>query len=346
MPRETALDAMPTVWLSRPCPSGAKKHVGGGPKWAAVREAVLRRRRAVSNAAATGGGAWGGGSGGGGGGAQGGVLFRLCGDVSGVPTTTGGASGGKYDFASTGTWWRARRAAAAAAALAGQATPLFDAAGGRAAVHVAVHIRRGDMVYRNFYKQLSPDRYYVQAMWHVLQLLRSAPHRSPPTARPRVVFHIFSQPPPRTSWTGRAQVPLRAGRDAEYVDELGCAASLRAALATLVGDDGSDGGDAGGGSDGHSGPDWELRMQLDANPVDSLRHMASATVLIASDSSFSLLAAVLSHGLVLVRQGWRRFAPGALAGVLHPVTLTENGAFNCADAMQHFRATQRHQGRI
>ena len=34
---------------------------------------------------------------------------------------------------------------------------------------------------------------------------------------------------------------------------------------------------------------WELRMHLDADPVQSVLHMATAAALIASDSSFSLV---------------------------------------------------------
>ena len=46
---------------------------------------------------------------------------------------------------------------------------------------------------------------------------------------------IFSQPPPRKSWTGRAKVPLAASRrGAAYVAALGCAASLRDQLAGEV----------------------------------------------------------------------------------------------------------------
>ena len=40
------------------------------------------------------------------------------------------------------------------------------------AINVAVHVRRGDMVYRNFHKQLSPDAYYANAMLQIVQLLR------------------------------------------------------------------------------------------------------------------------------------------------------------------------------
>ena len=111
-------------------------------------------------------------------------------------------------------------------------------------------------------------------MWHVLHLVRAfatadgatTPKVVPkvvPKAVPKVVFHIFSQKPPLSSWTGRAkvnpnpnphphphphphpspspppssspspQVPLEHQQAAEYVDELGCAASLRAQLAHL-----------------------------------------------------------------------------------------------------------------
>ena len=73
----------------------------------------------------------------------------------------------------------------------------------------------------------------------------------------------ISQPPPQTSWTGKSKVPVHAER-AEYVDELGCASSLRDQLAALAGETSS----------------WELRMHLAADPVVSLLHMASASALI------------------------------------------------------------------
>ena len=97
-------------------------------------------------------------------------------------------------------------------------------------------------------------------------------------------------------------MPLDASAGgAAYVDELGCAADLRTQLGALAG--------SGGG-----GAWWEVAMHLDVDPVQSLLHMARAHVLIASDSSFSLIAAVLSRGLVLSRAGWRRFPHAARAG--------------------------------
>ena len=102
------------------------------------------------------------------------------------------------------------------------------------------------------------------------------------------------------------------------MDELGCAASLRAQLAALAG------GEEEGG--------WEVRMHLDADPVQSVLHMASAHALIASDSSFSLLAAVLSRGIVLSREGWKRFAESASRGMLRHLRLSDDGSFDCAEA--------------
>ena len=170
------------------------------------------------------------------------VLFRVCGDLSGVTvdgttsrsakcTPAGSTSptcedrifctredhaGGSAtpaclplpsavdDFASTGAWWRARMAAAVVMSPKAHAVPLFDAAGGAAAWHVAVHIRRGDMVYRNFASQLSPDAYYVNAMAHVLMLAHAAEGGA---AGRKLVFHVFSQRPPLRSWTGAPKVP-------------------------------------------------------------------------------------------------------------------------------------------
>ena len=77
-------------------------------------------------------------------------------------------------------------------------------------------------------------------------------------------------------------------------------------------------------------------MHLDVDPVRSLLHMAKAQVLIASDSSFSLIAAVLSRGLVLIRDGWRRFPQGARDGMLHAMTIRDNGAFDCGQAARRW----------
>ena len=125
-------------------------------------------------------------------------------------------------------------------------------------------------------------------------------------------------------------------RDSAYVDELGCTSSLSDQLASLA-------GQAGGGD----GPrDWEVRMHLSLDPVATLLHMARASVLVASDSSFSLAAAVLSHGLVLHRKGWKRFPAAATAGMLHPIALDDDGALDCDEAMGHWRASAAAQGGV
>ena len=79
--------------------------------------------------------------------------------------------------------------------------------------------------------------------------------------------------------------------------------------------------------------DFKTRENLRALPG----YLARARVLIASDSSFSLAAAVLSHGLVLHRDGWKRFAPAATSGMLHAVTLDDDGGLDCAAALPHWR---------
>ena len=111
-------------------------------------------------------------------------LFRVCGDLRSVSleqdrsraadaaTSATAASAGraapatrgaKYVFERTGSWWREKMMRAAAASPGVHATPLYEQSAEQRTrcVHVAVHIRRGDMVYRNFYEQLSPDAYYV-----------------------------------------------------------------------------------------------------------------------------------------------------------------------------------------
>ncbi|KAL3919045.1 MAG: hypothetical protein SGPRY_005774, partial [Prymnesium sp.] len=75
-------------------------------------------------------------------------------------------------------------------------------------LNVAVHIRRGDMVYRNFYKQLSPDAYFINAMWYLLATISAHSAASGDVSR-RVIFHIFSEPPPLHSWTGASKVCLK-----------------------------------------------------------------------------------------------------------------------------------------
>ena len=342
---------IPVRRLSRPCPDGAKKHVGGGAEWAAIVRAV-RAQSAVPS------------------------IFHVCGDLRTVLVEGAPAKSAKYYFGSTGTWWRARLARAAKATPEAHSTPLFaaaevagagagaeareasDASGawaantarhgrrhrggiGKHVLHVAVHIRRGDMVYRNFATQLSPDEYYVQAMWHVLACVHAAASarqvRTDTTvaagtaaspASPPVVFHVFSQLPPASSWTGNARVPLE-GRGAPYVDELGCATSLREQLVRLV------------GIHPPSWPHWTLQMHLEADPVASLLHMIKADVLIASDSSFSLAAAVLSSGLVLSRAGWKRFPRGARQGMRHAIELDADGGFEPADAIGQLGAIVR-----
>ena len=99
-------------------------------------------------------------------------------------------------------------------------------------VNIAVHIRRGDMVFRNFHKQLSPDSYFANAMWHVLATA-SAEHAAS-VGGVHIIFHVFSEHPPASSWTGGAKVQIDA--EADYVDELGCASSLHAQLLLLAGD--------------------------------------------------------------------------------------------------------------
>ena len=160
-----------------------------------------------------------------------------------------------------------------------------------------------------------------------------------------MVYHIFSQPPPKQSWTGKAKVPLAhtgtgtggggggGGKAAEYVDELGCEASLRSQLAALADTTTS----TSTGKAAAALPEWSVEMHLDVDPVASLLHMAKADVLIASDSSFSLIAAILSHGLVLSRSGWKRFGKEARAGMVNPLTLSDDGGFDCADAAALWR---------
>ena len=178
-------------------------------------------------------------------------------------------------------------------------------------------------------------------------LLRVANMRSPQSL---LVF-------PARAWAEHGEFESR-------MMQLGCAASLRAQLAALAGEEWVGG--------------WEVRMHLDTDPVQSLLHMvkgcgsngrlpascrlppaarcplpticfhpepeghvgrspiarpqASAHALIASDSSFSLLAAVLSRGMVLSRGGWKRFAEGASRGLLRHLRVSDDGSFDCAEA--------------
>ena len=116
------------------------------------------------------------------------------------------------------------------------------------------------------------------------------------------------------------QVPLE-GADAEYVDELGCAADLGGALQHAL-----------GGMGGAL-----VRLHLDLDTLQTLRHMLHADVLIASDSSFSLAAGVLSHGLVLSMESWKRFPDEARRGIRFPLALTADGEFECSSLLHLWR---------
>ena len=316
--------------LSRPCPVGAKKHVGGGG--GDDGPASYRKLRAAVEAAAAKAGS-------GGGAAAAPVVYRVCGDVSGIPSDGDSQpSQAKYAFAATGPWWRSKLDAAPPTP-----TALYDPS----ALNVAIHVRRGDMVYRNFYWQLSPDAYFANAMYSTVALARAAAAASAgaaggPGAARRVVLHVFTERPPRRSWSGKPKVPLAAARaGAAYVDELGCAARLDRQLAAL------DGGSSGGGGGGGGGGGWEVRMHVDTDTVATFLHLARADVLIASDSSFSLAAAVLSRGIVLSMGKWRRFPPVATAGIAHPLALRADGTLSdCAAAAAAWRQLQRRTGTL
>ena len=90
-----AIKSMTTTWLSRPCPDGAKKHVGGGAKW----KDVLKRVKQEGSSAK----------------ARNNVVYRLCGDVGGVQLAGVATSGAKYAFGPTGSWWRNGRSGRTAA---------------------------------------------------------------------------------------------------------------------------------------------------------------------------------------------------------------------------------------
>ena len=79
---------------------------------------------------------------------------------------------------------------------------------------------------------------------------------------------------------------------------------------------------------------WEVRVHSRVDALASILHMASADVLVASDSSFSLLAAVLSRGLVLSMRSWKRFPESARRGLRFPLTTEPDGRFDCAEASQ------------
>ena len=139
-------------------------------------------------------------------------------------------------------------------------------------------------------------------------------------------------------------MPLE-GRGAEYIDELGCAASLHDQLAQLLAESplreaSSIPPVASGLSESPiSLGGWEVRMHMDTGPIDTFLHMAKARVLIASDSSFSLAAAVLSNGLVLARDGWKRFPDGARRGMRHAITIGDNGDLDAAEGIRAWRAS-------
>ena len=202
---------------------------------------------------------------------------------------------------------------------------------------MAVHVRRGDMVYRNFVKQLAPDAYYANVMLQLLRLLAPQPAGGGGgggIGRP-IVFHVFTELPPASSWTGRSKLPPLPA-DARYVDEFGCAADLGASLRQMLNASVIAGDSiprptlrAGGTSVA-----WDVRVHSRVDALASVLHMASADVLVASDSSFSLLAAVLSRGLVLSMRSWKRFPESARRGLRFPLTTEPDGRFDCAEASQ------------
>ncbi|KAL1524606.1 hypothetical protein AB1Y20_019495 [Prymnesium parvum] len=275
--KETSLRV---IELSRPCPRGASKMAKGGARWESVQAMV---RSAPSGP----------------------LIFRLCGDIKGL-AIPGEADTSKYSFETTGAWWRMKLAASRLASPPTHSVSLFEPQ----AINVAVHIRRGDMVFRNFYKQLSPDAYFVNAMWHLLATI-SAHAAAAGNFSQRIVFHVFSELPPSHSWTGAAKVPVDG--QAEFVDELGCKSNLREQLRTLAG----------------VSARWDLRLHLGLDTILSLKAMAYADALIASDSSFSLSAGVMSTGVVLSMRKWRRFPSGARGGLRFPITTEPDGSFDC-----------------
>jgi hypothetical protein len=66
----------------------------------------------------------------------------------------------------------------------------------------------------------------------------------------------------------------------------------------------------------------------------ALATQASADALVASDSSFSLLAGVLSRGLVLSMRKWKRFPESARRGLRFALTTEPDGRFDCAQALE------------
>ena len=195
-------------------------------------------------------------------------------------------------------------------------------------------------MYRNFVKQLVPDAYYANVMLQLLRLL--APQQPAggggggPVARPAVVFHVFTELPPASSWTGRSKLPPLPA-DARYVDEFGCAADLDAALRHMLNASVSNEARLARPANQEAGDAavaWEVRVHSRVDALASILHMASADVLVASDSSFSLLAAVLSRGLVLSMRSWKRFPESARRGLRFPLTTEPDGRFDCAEASQ------------
>ena len=65
--------------------------------------------------------------------------------------------------------------------------------------------------------------------------------------------------------------------------------------------------------------------------------MMRADVLIASDSSFSLSAAILSSGLILGMEKWKRFALSARDGMRFSLGLRQDGSFDCTTGLQQWR---------
>ena len=84
---------------------------------------------------------------------------------------------------------------------------------------------------------------------------------------------------------------------------------------------------------------------MDTDTMATLVHMARADALLVSDSSFSLVAAVLSQGLVLGMEGWKRFAPVARAGIRNPLKLRADGSFDCGRGLRLWRQAAASAGR-
>jgi len=208
--------------------------------------------------------------------------------------------------AAYGWWWRAKAAAAAAVArlevgkpvapsrvgtrlcrlqLTLFATGSANAMGARV-THVAVHVRRGDFLLPKHKKRLTPDRYFVSAMCSCLWTL-STSRRSPS----QVHFHIFSESSIAATrsrtWPG-GETGLPAVGKGVYVDESGLAADLGKDLR------------AAGTACNPKHQSWKLHYWIDTSPVEALRHMSAADVLIADNSGFSLLAAQLSMAGIVI----------------------------------------------